>query len=170
MKFKIQNQLVWLASIVFLVMTLSSHQVFAEDKSNPTVISPLRLNADNISGIDLEKVPWDDPSRLAKWSHLFTGKELSVSVFESTPKAIGELGHSKNRVRNYPYDQFVLVLSGKSVLTDEAGVAQTFHAGDLYVVPRGFSGTWEEFGVYRELIVVQEEAMRTRQLEIEQVE
>ena len=64
----------------------------------------------------------------------------------------------------------MLVLSGKSVLTDEAGKAQTFSAGDLFVVPRGFTGVWEEFGVYRELIVIQEEAVRTRKLEIEKVE
>ena len=62
------------------------------------------------------------------------------------------------------------MLSGKSVLTDETGNAQTFKAGDLFVVPRGFTGVWEEFGVYRELIVIQEEAVRTRKLEIEKVE
>ncbi len=170
MKFKVQNQQVWLISIIFSLMTLNSYQVFAEEKSNPTVKSPLRLDADKLSGLGIETVPWEDESRLAKWSHLFTGEELSVSVFESTPLALGELGHSKNRTRNYPYDQFVLVLSGKSVLTDEAGFAQTFHAGDLFVVPRGFTGTWEEFGVYRELIVVEEEAMRTRRPEVEKAE
>ncbi len=170
MNFKSQFTYTRLVAIVFSILTLISYNAFADEKSSTAVKSPLRLNADMISGIGLEAVPWDDKSRLSKWSHLFTGKELSVSVFESTPKELGTTGHSKNRVRNYPYDQFVLVLSGKSVLTDEAGIAQTFNAGDLFVVPRGFSGTWEEFGVYRELIVIQEEAVRTRKLDIEKVE
>ncbi len=170
MKFESRHTHPRLISIILSVLALTTNNTIADEKSGTAVISPLRLNADMISGIGLEKAPWDDESRLVKWSHLFTGKELSVSVFESTPKNIGDAGHSKNRVRNYPYDQFVLVLSGKSVLTDEAGLAQTFSAGDLFVVPRGFTGTWEEFGVYRELIVILEEAVRTRKLEIEQVE
>jgi uncharacterized cupin superfamily protein len=170
MKIESQHTYPWLVATILSVLTLISHGAVADEKSSTDVISPLRLNADMISGINLETVPWDEESRLAKWSHLFTGKELSVSVFESTPKKAGETGHSKNRVRNYPYDQFVLVLSGKSVLTDESGNAQTFNAGDLFVVPKGFTGIWEEFGVYRELIVIQEEAVRTRKLEIEKVE
>jgi uncharacterized cupin superfamily protein len=170
MKLVSKNSYSGLRTKVLFVLILISCNALADEKNSTAVKSPLRLDTDMISGIGLETVPWDDKTRLSKWSHLFTGKELSVSVFESTPKKLGAIGHSKNRVRNYPYDQFALVLSGKSVLTDEAGNAQTFNAGDLFVVPRGFTGTWEEFGVYRELIVVQEEAMRTRQLEIEQVE
>ncbi|MBT7950079.1 MAG: DUF861 domain-containing protein [Gammaproteobacteria bacterium] len=170
MKFGARHTYSWLIATIFSVLTLVSFNAVGDEKSSTDVVSPLRLDTDMISGIGLETVPWDDKTRLSKWSHLFTGKELSVSVFESTPKELGAIGHSKNRVRNYPYDQFVLVLSGKSVLTDETGNAQTFKAGDLFVVPRGFTGVWEEFGVYRELIVIQEEAVRTRKLEIEKVE
>ena len=159
-----------LSVLVFLISLITVNNTFAEEESSKPAISPIRINADMVSGIGLETVPWDDEARLAKWSHLFTGKELSVSIFESTPKKIGEAGHSKNRVKNYPYDQFVVVLSGKSVLTDAAGKTQTFTAGDYFVVPMGFTGTWEEFGVYRELIVILEEAVRTRELEIERVE
>lgn len=170
MNFDSQNTYSKLWTKLLSVLILISCNALADEKNSTAVKSPIRLDTDMISGIGLEPVPWDDKTRLSKWSHLFTGKELSVSVFESTPKELGAIGHSKNRVRNYPYDQFVLVLSGKSVLTDEAGNAQTFKAGDLFVVPRGFTGTWEEFGVYRELIVIQEEAVRTRKLEIEKVE
>ncbi len=166
----IENDIMQISKSIFFLLTLAiTSNSFADGKSSD-VVSPLRLNADMISGIGIEKAPWDDDARLAKWSHLFTGKELSVSVFESTPKKLGDIGHTKNRVQDYPYDQFVVVLSGKSILTDAAGNAQTFTAGDYFVVPRGFSGTWEEFGIYRELIVILEEAVRTRELKIEPVE
>ena len=168
----IQTEKIRLKKVTFVLLILLSSvsNTYAAGESTGAVISPIRLNAGMISGIGLEAAPWDDENRLAKWSFLFTGKELSVSVFESTPKKTGELGHTRNRVRDYPYDQFVIVLSGKSVLTDSGGKAQTFTAGDYFVVPRGFSGTWEEFGVYRELIVILEEAVRTRKLEIEPVD
>ena len=156
--------------LVLLIPLTAVSNSYADEQSTKEVISPIRINTDMVSGLGLKVAPWDDATRLAKWSFLFTGEELSVSIFESTPKKTGEVGHVKNRVRNYPYDQFVVVLSGKSVLTDAAGNAQSFTAGDYFVVPRGFDGTWEDFGVYRELIVILEEAVRTRKLEIERVE
>jgi uncharacterized cupin superfamily protein len=35
------------------------------------------------------------------------------------------------------------MLEGKSILTSEAGAVLTLVAGDEFVVPRGFVGTWE---------------------------
>ena len=170
MKCTIRNYQHYFKILILLTIAAMSKNVVAGEENKSKMMAPVRLSADMISGIGLETVPWGEEARLAKWSHLFTGKELSVSVFESTPKVIGSPGPSKNRVRNYPYDQFVIVLSGKSVLTDETGNEQTFTAGDYFVVPKGFTGTWEEFGVYRELIVIEEEAVRTRKLEIEKIE
>ena len=158
----------WIKAFLLSTLVSISHLSIANEETKIAVKSPIRLNADMISGIGLESVPWPDETRLAKWSHLFTGKELSVSVFESRSKHIDETANaSKALVKDYPYDQFVIVLSGKSVLTDEAGNAQSFSAGDFFVVPKGFTGTWEEYGVYRELIVILEEAVRTRPLNIE---
>ncbi len=39
--------------------------------------------------------------------------------------------------------EFCYIISGKVVLTDEDGVAATFVAGDSFVIPQGFMGTWE---------------------------
>lgn len=144
---------------------------FADENVDGEVISPLRLDRDLISGNGLEEVPWFDNSVEAKWNFLFTGKELSVSVFESIlTKDNAHKGSSKSRVKDFPFDEFVLVLSGKSVLTDASGKSQTFVAGDFFIVPKGFSGTWESFGVYRELIVILEEAVRTRKIIAEPID
>ena len=53
-----------------------------------------------------------------------------------------------------PVDEFVLILNGKLILTDANGKVQEFIAGDSLMVPKGFSGTWQMLGNYRELIVV----------------
>lgn len=39
--------------------------------------------------------------------------------------------------------EFCHILSGRVVLTDEDGTASTFVAGDSFVIPQGFAGTWE---------------------------
>lgn len=154
-----------LISLAVGLFTLPT-STYAQEAGN--IKSPVRLDRDMASGLGLDIFPWEDETRLAKWSTLFAGEELAVSIFESTPLAVTDgPAASRNRVRNYPYDQFVIVLSGKAILTDSEGLSQTFVAGDSFVVPMGFSGTWEDHGVYRELIVVMEEAMRTRTLDIE---
>lgn len=43
----------------------------------------------------------------------------------------------------YTEQEYCQLLSGVSVLTDEAGQATTLRAGDAFVVPAGFRGTWE---------------------------
>ena len=119
---------------ICIVLGLQAHVVASGEKDGQQVdapIAPLRLSREAATGIGLDKVPWPDEQRTARWSF-----------------------------------QFVLVLSGKSVLIDDSGNAQTFLAGDYFVVPKGFTGIWEEHGVYRELIVIDEEAVRTRPLKV----
>lgn len=158
------------SALLLLPLAVFGNPGFADGNTNDEVISPIRLDRDLISGYGLEEVPWFDNSVNAKWNFLFTGKELSVSVFESTLKKGDALKRSsKSLVKDFPFDEFVFVLSGKSVLTDLSGRSQTFVAGDFFVVPKGFNGTWESFGVYRELIVILEEAVRTREIKAEPI-
>ena len=55
----------------------------------------------------------------------------------------------------FPYDEYVLVLSGKVTLTSDAGYSQTFGAGDSFLVPKGWTGIWDMPGQYLEKIVVE---------------
>lgn len=50
--------------------------------------------------------------------------------------------------------EFCHILAGKVVLTDEAGMASTFAAGDSFVIPKGFVGTWEVLEKVRKLYVI----------------
>ena len=43
----------------------------------------------------------------------------------------------------YTEEEWCEMLEGVSILTDAAGRATTLKAGDRFVVPRGFVGTWE---------------------------
>jgi uncharacterized cupin superfamily protein len=85
-----------------------------------------------------------DPERMAG----FTGEELRASIFASTPATTD---HSD---RPLEYDEFVLVLNGKLILTEQSGRAQAFTPGDVVILPKGYTGTWEMQGDYRELAVV----------------
>ena len=43
----------------------------------------------------------------------------------------------------YTEEEFCALLEGISVITDASGNAVTVAAGDSFVIPRGFVGTWE---------------------------
>ena len=51
-----------------------------------------------------------------------------------------------------------MVLNGKLILTGTDGVSQEYIAGDSFVVPKGFAGTWKMLGNYRELVVIERAA------------
>lgn len=57
---------------------------------------------------------------------------------------------------SYTEEEYCRMLAGVSVITDEQGVAVTVHAGDEFVIPRGFQGTWEVVEPTRKRFVIYE--------------
>jgi len=55
----------------------------------------------------------------------------------------------------FPYDEYVLVLQGKVVLTSEDGSSQTFVMGEGFLVPKGWTGSWDMPDQYLEKIIVE---------------
>lgn len=57
---------------------------------------------------------------------------------------------------NYTEQEFVHMLTGEAILTDASGKAEHVKAGDSFVVPAGFQGTWESLGEVRKLYAIYE--------------
>jgi hypothetical protein len=85
---------------------------------------------------------------------LYQGKELTIEIYEDGPATYAAGGP-------FPVDEFVLVMSGKLILTDAGGQVHEFVAGDSLVVPKGWIGTWKMLGNYRELIAIVTSAYET---------
>lgn len=135
------------------IILLASGLAYAQDD----VLRPARVAPDEMSGVGLEAGPPPVPDELvlsgelnAKRSFPFSGEELSVVIFESTP---AKTDHTESA---FPLDEFVYVLSGKLILTDIDGEVHEYAVGDSLVVPKGWRGTWEMQGNYRELVVIAE--------------
>ncbi len=123
-----------------------------------TAPTPTRMNPDKIAGLGLAKEePFIPPDQILEGAHkprgapLFRGDELVIEVYEDEagPFAIPQ---------PFPYDEFVMVVSGKLTLTDAADQVQEFVAGESVVVPKGFTGIWKMEGNYRELIAIERTA------------
>jgi len=117
--------------------------------------APVRLDRDKIAGLNLTAIPPDAYQDILvagelnmRVASLFEGKELRVSIFESTP------AKTDHRTRPTDVDEFVYVLSGKLILTEPNGTRHEYVPGDSLVLPIGYAGTWEMQGNYRELVVL----------------
>ena len=132
-----------------LYVASTSTAAFADDS-----VAPVRLDPDKIAGLGLTPVPPDAFKDIlvsgelnTRVATLFEGKELRVSIFESTP------AKTNHRKRPTDVDEFVYVLSGKLILTEPNGTVHQYRPGDSLVLPVGYTGTWEMQGNYRELVV-----------------
>jgi uncharacterized cupin superfamily protein len=117
--------------------------------------APVRLDPDKIAGLNLTAIPPDAYKEILvggelnmRVATLFEGKELRVSIFESTP------AKTDHRTRPTDVDEFVYVLSGKLILTEPSGTKHEFLPGESLVLPIAYTGTWEMQGNYRELVVL----------------
>ncbi|MFO6421201.1 cupin domain-containing protein [Hylemonella sp. W303a] len=108
---------------------------------NPPAVMRLR-SAPDIAGADASEDYFLAPEKLITgnpkqtlWMHYTDPtKQYFVGVWRSEP--------GKWRV-HYTEEEYCRMLDGVSIITDEWGQAVTVRAGDEFVVPRGFVGTWE---------------------------
>src|SRR5262245_37124215 len=54
---------------------------------------------------------------------------------------------------NYPLDEFVYVLEGEVVTVDADGTRHEFHAGNAFIIPKGWAGTRDMKTRFKKIIV-----------------
>lgn len=81
-----------------------------------------------------EKLVSGNPKQTV-WTHYTDpSRQFFVGIWRSEP--------GKWRI-SYTEEEFCLMLEGTSVVTSEDGQSVTVRAGESFVIPRGFVGTWE---------------------------
>ncbi|MBA5957626.1 DUF861 domain-containing protein [Pseudomonas lactis] len=95
-----------------------------------------------------EKILKGDPEQTLYNHYNSPCGQMNAGVWE------GEVGQWKV---NYTEHEYCKIVQGVSVLRDAEGNAKTLRAGDRFVIPAGFSGTWEVLEACRKIYVVFEE-------------
>lgn len=118
---------------------------------------PIPLYPDDMKAESLDEIPPFPEEELLRgpqtnWVKTLHHGEVTISLYESTPALIAVN-------KPFPYDEFVHVLEGELILTHIDGKKQTFRAGDSFLVPKGFLGTWDMTTHFREMVVVETKAM-----------
>lgn len=55
---------------------------------------------------------------------------------------------------NYEEDEFCVILEGTVELTDASGHMEVYRAGESFIIPSGFTGTWRNVTPVRKFYVV----------------
>lgn len=121
-------------------------------------LHPVRLKPEYKAGEGLEPMPpWPAhmqprrPSRTHTFVQWYAGDKLTCMVYESDGGIV--------QFTNLPYDEQVVILAGKAVLTSADGRQDVFEQGDIFVAPLGWTGTWEMSEGYRELICFESQSI-----------
>lgn len=86
--------------------------------------------------------------QLTVWQH-YTDPSGQFSVGEWQ----GEVGSWRVQ---YTEEEFCQIIEGVSTLTGDGGTAVTVRAGDRFVIPAGFQGTWQVLERTRKTYVIYE--------------
>jgi uncharacterized cupin superfamily protein len=125
------------------------------------IASPLRLEPTEIAYSDMnsDMPPWPEEDILSgvsehRYKYLYSG-DIDVAIYEAKPMTL--------KIKDYEIDEFVMVISGTLILTAEGGSSQQFDVGESVLVPKGFTGTWEMQGNFREMVVIMNETRGSQQ-------
>ena len=140
------------AGIALCAILIMSVPVIADEAN---IVRAIKMDAEKLAGVNLpDEEQFIAPEDVIDGNHrprgevLYYGDQLILEVYEDDPATF--------RIDEpYTFDEFVWVLSGKLILTYADGKSQEFVAGDSLVVPKGFTGTWQMLGNYREFIVIE---------------
>ncbi|WP_298920734.1 cupin domain-containing protein [uncultured Roseobacter sp.] len=116
----------WLTGLTMLSATMGSAEtappIAIVDSATPTEELPVK------PGVYVgQKITFDD-------TH---AGETIVRV------GVWEADVSQTRLIDYPFTEYVLMISGRLVITNADGSTQEFTAGDTFVMPKGWTGIWD---------------------------
>jgi uncharacterized cupin superfamily protein len=111
----------------------------------------IRLDSNKLAGLGLDEfAPYPADTILSgksaheRWQ--FDHDELFVGAYQAAP--------AKLALENYPYDEFMYLLSGKIEIIDLDGHLESFLPGQALVLKKGFTGTFEMIGNVRKIAIV----------------
>ncbi|MFT3806769.1 cupin domain-containing protein [Arenimonas sp.] len=127
-----------------------AHEALNENEARMPI---LRIPADTAASdryeVDAARLIAGDPRQGVANLYSDPGRQFHCGIWEAAPATW--------RVR-YSEHEFCHLLEGRILIRDEEGDAMEVRAGDSFVVPAGFSGTWQVLERARKLYAIFEPA------------
>lgn len=140
---------------LLLAATAVCPVVRADSPPAPAIVA---FPMEALGGAGLAAIPPYNKAVTISGLQKLSAREMFSGAFVSFVWATEDGGSM--RLVNYPFDQYVQVLSGTTSLTDSSGNTRSFSAGETFVVPRGYNGTWVLSAHYRHLIILESKQLQ----------
>ena len=72
-------------------------------------------------------------------------KEAAVEVCEIDPVTL--------QIHSWPESEVIHLVNGEVTITESNGLRKTYVAGDIFVLPQGFKGVWQQSGKLSKVVV-----------------
>ena len=102
----------------------------------------IRLSPDGLEGVGLSFWGNCDAEDVIKGKPVETGHNYFTDATGQLTAGVWECTAYTSQIESYPVDEFCLILSGQVVITDANDHAETFNAGDCFVIPKGLKCIW----------------------------
>jgi len=102
----------------------------------------MRLRADGPEGIGLTFMGNCESEPVVAGSPVEIGHNYFTDATDAFSAGVWECTAYTAEFDAYPVDEFCYMLSGSVTITEADGSAETFVAGDCFVVPKGLQCTW----------------------------
>ena len=115
----------------------------------------VRLDKRALSGLGLEGGPTDVEGQVRYGRTLYEGEKFNVFVAAGNRNGPSEV----LEMHPMPFQEFCYLLNGTVTFKEDDGRVQTFHTGDFFIIPRGFSGQMITQGnqLYQVMVVMANE-------------
>ena len=117
----------------------------------PSSLSFVRIGTSSQSETDLAPWPWNANDVLLSEGmkpvghKSYEGRGLTLGTWACNKGAVEIQGHA--------LDEACFITRGSVTLTDSEGRSETFGAGEGFLLPRGFRGTWAQSDDFAKLFV-----------------
>ncbi|PWC34230.1 cupin domain-containing protein [Azospirillum sp. TSO35-2] len=119
--------------------------------------------------IESHRIADDEVGKPALFGTVLSGQPLEIhrdlyqgdhgrfksGIWQCTPGTVA--------MKDWPYEEFCVLLSGRVIITPQGGTPREYKAGDALVLPMGFTGTWEIIETVRKYFAVQKRQSLLRQ-------
>ena len=146
------NRFLWQFSLPVSLLALSIFVVSAKEDSNSPEIVHFRASA---------------PSDLVLYPSL---GDDEVKVEGHAPMAGARLAYSSNdgqfhvdyshysrqtaSFKSYPIDEFIYIIEGQVEMINDNGSGAVYGPGDMFLIPKGFRGTWRQITDVKKIAVM----------------
>lgn len=143
--------------LIFFILTSNADEptnVQAVSPAPSSVIRIVNLGKRNLHGLKYAAVK-EEPFMISVHSKSIMAGEsvLYASADKKFVAGVAQYERVTLKLTNWPLDELMVILEGQVEITDTEGRGRIYKPGDVFLMPKGFSGTWRQLGELKKIAV-----------------